>query len=299
MRGSEFWEIQAFIAVSQRGNFARAAASLGIVPSTLSQTIRTLEERIGVRLFNRTTRSVSLTQAGEALLARVRPAVEELDTAMESVNAFRDKPAGTLRLNVSAIPARMILTPILKEFLAAYPSINLEIVVDNTTSDIVSGRFDAGIRHGWRVEKDMARVQASKPSRLLALASPEYLTRHPMPQKPEDLQRHNCIRFRMSDERMFPWVFEKGSRKFEVLVDGPLIVNDIDMMASAVLDGIGVAFSIEAYVAPLIAEGRLVPLLESWSQEYHSYYLYYPSRRQLPAPLKLFVEFLQGKIAGI
>lgn len=296
MRGSEFAEIQAFVAVAQRSNFARAAASLGIVPSTLSQTIRTLEERLGVRLFNRTTRSVSLTEAGESLLMRVRPAMAELGNAIESLNAFRDKPAGSLRLNVSAIPARMILAPILREFLELYPSITMDITVDNTTSDIVSGRFDAGIRHGWRVEKDMARTPASKPSRLIALASPEYVQWNPAPEKPEDLQDHPCIRFRMSDERMFPWEFEKDGKKIEVLVNGPLIVNDMDMMVNAVMEGVGIGFCIEAYVAPLIAQKKLTPLLTTWSQEHHSYYLYYPSRRQLPVPLKLFVEFLRSRI---
>jgi DNA-binding transcriptional LysR family regulator len=293
MRGTEFAELSAFVAVAERKNFAKAATYLGIVPSTLSQTIRSLEERLGVRLLNRTTRSVSITEAGERLLARIRPAFEELGTAVESISDFRNTPTGTLRLSVATIPAQMIIAPLLKKFLTAYPAISLEITVDNTASDIVSGRFDAGIRSGKRIEQDMLLVKASPESRIIVAASPDYLATHPAPKTPEDLQHHACIRYRLDMQQLIPWEFEKGKKKIEVAVNGPLIVNDPDLMVKAARDGVGICYMIEAYIADDIKAGRLIPLLSDWSLATHSYYLYYTSRRQLPVPLKVFVEFLR------
>src|SRR5487761_1905291 len=200
MRGSEFSELRAFMEVVEHGNFSRAAIYLGIAPSTLSQTIRSLESRLGVRLLQRTTRSVSVTEAGEYLLARIRPVFEELNLAVESINDFRDTPAGTLRLSVSSIPAHMILAPMLKNFLMAYPAINLEIDVDNSRIDIVKGRFDAGIRYGRVIANDMVMIKASAPSRMIAVASPAYLAMHGTPQTPQDLQGHACIRFRRGNQ---------------------------------------------------------------------------------------------------
>ncbi len=295
MRGTEFAELSAFVAVVECGNFARAAVQLGIVPSTLSQTIRSLEERLGVRLLNRTTRSVSLTEAGERLLVRVRPAFAELHSAVESINDFRDTPSGTLRLSVSAVPAHMILAPLLKQFLRAYPGITLDIEVNNGLTDIVSGRFDAGIRYGMRIEKDMLRVQASPESRLIAIAAPDYLARHAMPLSPQDLQRHQCVQFRRPDQNLAEWLFQKGKQKLEINVQGTLIVNDVDLLLNAVRNGVGIGFMVEAYVAEDIKAGRLVPLLTDWSIPSHSYYLYYANRHQLPVPLKLFIGFLQAQ----
>ncbi len=297
MRGTEFAELSAFVAVVECGNFARAAGQLGIVPSTLSQTIRSLEERLGVRLLNRTTRSVSLTEAGERLLVRVRPAFAELYSAVESINDFRDMPSGTLRLSVSVIPAQMILAPLLKKFLSTYPAINLEIEVNNADTDIVSGRFDAGIRYGMRIEKDMLRVLASPESRIIALASPDYLAEHPAPVTPQDLQRHQCVQFRKTDQNLASWVFQKGEQTLDISVQGNLIVNDVDLLLKAVRDGVGIGFMVEAYVADDIKAGRLIPLLCDWSMPSHSYYLYYANRHQLPVPLKLFIAFLQAQLA--
>ena len=295
MRGTEFTELNAFVAVAERTNFARAAAHLGIAPSTLSQTIRSLEERLGVRLLNRTTRSVSLTDAGERLLARVRPAVEELGAAVASLGDFRDTPTGTLRLSVSTVSAHMILAPIVKDFLAAYPAIKLDVSVDNTRSDIVSGRFDAGIRYGRRIEQDMRVVRASAPSRTIAAASPAYLAARPRPMQPDDLPAHACIRFRLGNEQVLPWEFRKNKKKMEVSVDGPLMVNDLDLMVHAMLEGVGIGYVVEAYITNFIEQGRLVPLLTEWSPPHDSYYLYYASRRQLPTPLKAFAEFLRRR----
>jgi DNA-binding transcriptional LysR family regulator len=292
MNRAQFAELNAFVAVAERANFARAAAHLGINASTISQTIRALEDRLGMRLLNRTTRSVALTVAGEKLLERIRPAITELGAAVEDLNELRDTPAGTLRLNVSSVAAEVVLAPVMKSFLATYPAISLDIVVDDTNADIVSGRFDAGIRVGRRVARDMQVVRVTEPSRLIAFASPEYLSLHPAPKSPPDLQQHNCISFR-KDLQCMPWEFSKGKSKFEMSVSGSLTVNNMDLAVRAALDGIGIGYTIESCIAAHIAAGRLVPLLVDWSPEHHSYYLYYTGRRQLPVPLKVFTAFLR------
>ena len=296
MNRTQFAELNAFVAVAERTNFARAAAHLGIAASTISQTIRALEERLGMRLLNRTTRSVSLTDAGEKLLQRIRPAITELGAAVEDLNEFRDTPTGTLRLSVSSVAARIVMAPVIKDFLAAYPAIALDIMVDDSDRDIVSGRFDAGIRVGRRVARDMQVVRVTEPSRLIAIASPEYLEGRPAPKIPQDLQRHNCIGFRKDHQHM-PWEFAKGKSKYEMSVTGTLTVNNMDLVVRAALDGVGIGYTIESYVAAHIAAGRLVPLLVDWSAGHHSYYLYYPGRRHLPVPLKMFTAFLRQQRA--
>ena len=292
MNRTQFAELNAFVAVAERTNFARAASHLGIAASTISQTIRALEERLGMRLLNRTTRSVSLTDAGEKLLQRIRPAITELGAAVEDLNEFRDTPTGTLRLNVSSVAAQIVLAPVIKDFLLAYPAIALDITVDDSDGDIVSGRFDAGIRVGRRVARDMQVVRMTEPSRLIAIASPEYLQRHAAPKIPQDLEQHNCIGFR-KDHQYLPWEFAKGKSKYEMSVAGTLTANSMDLVVRAALDGVGIGYTIESYVAAHIAAGRLVPLLVDWSAGHHSYYLYYPGRRQLPVPLKVFTAFLR------
>ncbi len=295
MRGSEFADLKAFMTVVERGNFARAAATLDMAPSTLSQTIRALEARLGVRLLHRTTRSLSLTEAGERLLVRIRPAFDALGAAVESINDFRDTPMGTLRLSVSSIPAQLILAPMLKDFLANYPAIHLDITVDNSTSELTMGRFDAGIRYGRRIAQDMLLVPASPPSRIIATASPEYLARHPQPKTPQELQHHTCIRYRLANQQIVPWEFERHKKKIEIAVNGPLIVNDVDLMVKAAMAGVGIGYVVEAYIAEALRERRLTAMLTDWSPPYHSYYLYYASRRQLSAPLRALIQFLRGK----
>ena len=296
MRGAEFAELRAFIEVVEQGNFSRAAAYLGLAPSTLSQTIHTLEARLKVRLLQRTTRSVSLTEAGAHLLARIRPAVQELNEALESINDFRDAPMGTLRLSVSSIPAQMILAPLLKNFLTEYPAIHLDIDVDNANIDIVKGRFDAGIRYGRVIAQDMVMVQASAPSRIIAVAAPEYLSRHTAPKTPQDLHKHACIRFRIGNQQLLTWGFEKNKKKIEIAVSGPLIVNSVDLMVNATRDGIGIGYMAEAYMSRDIADGHLVPMLTDWSPSYDSWYLYYAGRQHLSAPLKAFIHFLRDHV---
>jgi DNA-binding transcriptional LysR family regulator len=245
-----------------------------------------------VRLFNRTTRRVSPTDAGEKLLARIRPAIMELGAAVDDLNEFRDTPTGVLRLNVSSAAARIVLAPAIKAFLAAYPAIALDITVEDSRGDIAGGRFDAGIRVGRLVAKDMQIVRVSEPSRLIAIAAPAYLRQNPAPKTPQDLQQHNCIRLR-SDGQLLAWDFAKGKSRFEISVSGTLIVNNMNLMVQAALDGIGIGYTIESYVSSDIEVGCLVPLLADWSPEHHSYYLYYSGRRQLPIPLQVFIAFLR------
>jgi DNA-binding transcriptional LysR family regulator len=296
MRGTEFAELRAFVEVVDQGSFVRAATQLNLAPSTLSQTIRSLEERLGVRLLHRTTRSISLTEAGAHLLEQVRPVFGQLSAAVESINHFRDTPAGVLRLSVSTIPAQMILAPMMKAFMAAFPSITLDITVESGNADIVKGRFDAGIRHGRLIAQDMVMVKASAPSRLIAVAAPAYLASRPAPETPDDLRDHCCIRFRLWNQQFFAWQFEKNGQKLEVEVGGQLIVNDVDLMLKAALDGVGIGYTAEAYIRKHLATGALVPMLTDWSPNYDSWYLYYASRQYVSAPLRAFIQFLREHV---
>lgn len=295
MRGSQFAELRAFVEVATAGNFARAAIRLDLAPSTLSQTIRTLEERLGTRLLYRSTRSLSLTEAGRHLLERVRPAFDEIEAAVESINDFRDTPGGILRLSVSSVPAQMIVAPLLKEFLQAHPAIRLEIDVDKANIDIVQGGFDAGIRYGTLIAQDMVVVQASPPSRIIAVAAAGYLARYGVPQEPLELRHHACIRFRSANRQIMAWEFERDGRRIEVDVDGPLLVNDVDLLVRAVIDGVGIGYLAEAYVREQLVDGRLVAILPDWSLARDSWYLYYANREYLPAPLKAFIQFLRER----
>jgi DNA-binding transcriptional LysR family regulator len=228
MRGPEFAELTTFVAVAEQRNFTRAAANLGIAPSTLSQTIRALEDRLGVRLLNRTTRSVATTEAGERLLAELQPALDGIDKAMETVNAYRDTPMGTLRLCVSRPASVHIIAPLLSPFLAAHPAITVEITTDDSRQDIVKGGFDAGVRIGELIEQDMIAVLADS-YRMVTVASKEYLEKHPAPAHPDDLREHNCIRHRWSwDGILHPWRFERGNERLEVAVEGDLIADDLN-----------------------------------------------------------------------
>lgn len=294
MRGAEFAELRTFVAVAERNSFGRAAGDLGLTPSTVSQTVKSLEARLGTRLFNRTTRNVSLTGAGERLLARVRPAVMELDAAVGDLAQFHDTPSGTLRLNVSSIAAEIILAPAMQAFLSTYPAITLDVTVDDNQIDFSGGHFDASIRVGRRVARDIRMVRVSEPSRLIAVSSPDYLARHSAPHVPADLHGHDCIRLRSSNQ-FLAWEFERGKNKLEISVNGPLIVNSMDLLVRAALDGVGIGYTIKSYVSDHIAAGRLVPLLQDWSPAHHSYYLYYSGRGQLPVPLQTFIAFFKER----
>lgn len=294
MQGPEIAELAAFAEIAERSSFVKAAGILGVSTSKLSKTIRALEERLGVRLFNRTTRSVALTEAGEHLLAQVRPALEELVGAVESINAFRDKPAGTLRLTVSSVAAAMVIAPILGRFVATYPAITLDISVKDGSIDLIKGRFDAGIRRDKRIERDMIAVRVSRAARIVTIASPAYLAKHAPLKAPRDLRQHNCIRFRLADGTIAKWEFEKGGRKLTIAVDGTLIVDNVDLVLRGALEGVGIGYLLEPYVDSFIREGRLVPVLEDWSPRFSGLHIYYPNRRQMHTPLQVFIGFVRG-----
>jgi DNA-binding transcriptional LysR family regulator len=293
MRGSEFAELTAFLAVAEQRSFAKAAAQLGIAPSTLSQTIRALEERLGVRLLNRTTRSVAPTEAGERLMAQLQPAFEGVSKAVEAVNDFRDKPMGTLRLLMSRPIANGAIASLLAPFLAAYPEITLDIVSDDSRLDIVSGRFDAGLRIGERIERDMIAVRIIDEIHMYCVGSPSYFKDREIPKLPEDLRNHDCIRHRSQwDGAVHPWEFQRGNdKKVEIAVQGRLIVNDVYLALRAALAGAGIAYLSHNMASPYRADGRLVPVLAAWCVALSGVYIYYPSRRQIPAPLQAFINF--------
>jgi DNA-binding transcriptional LysR family regulator len=292
MRGTEFAELTAFVEVAEQRNFAKAAGLLGIAPSTLSQTIRALEERLGVRLLNRTTRSVAPTEAGERLLAQLRPALDNVGRAIEEVNAFRDKPMGTLRLLVARPIALAIMEPLIGPFLAAYPEISVDIVTEDTRTDLVAGRFDAGLRIGERIERDMIAVRIVPGIRLTCVASPRYLADREPPRTPHDLRAHDCVRFRQEwDGAIHPWGFHENGKPFELVVHGRVIVNDLALVLRAAAAGAGIAYLSRVMAAPYVSDGRVVTLLDDWCPTLSGIYIYYPSRRQVPAPLEAFVAF--------
>jgi DNA-binding transcriptional LysR family regulator len=295
MRGPELAEMNALVAVAELRSFARAADQLGISRSRLSETIRGLEDRLGVRLLNRTTRSVSPTAAGDRLLVRLRPLLGEFASVLDSINAFRDKPAGPLRVSVLPPAADLMLAPLISRFLAQYPEIDLEISVDAALTDIVAGRFDAGMRVGERVERDMIAVRIGE-IRGVVVAAPDYLEQHPRPTTPQDLRTHNCIRFRYPSGLLVPWIFEKEGRRLEVAVEGRLTVNDAELAVRAALDGAGVLYMARGYVAPDIKKGRLVSLLEKWRARSVPIFLYYPSGRRMAAPLQAFIQFFRENL---
>jgi DNA-binding transcriptional LysR family regulator len=293
MRGTEFGELSAFLVVAEQRNFTRAAKQLGISPATLSQTIKALEERLGLRLLNRTTRSVAPTEAGDKLLLRLRPVIDDYEAAIDSLNEFRGKPAGLLRLTVAPPAAQSVLAPVLAKFMAQYPEIKLEISVDSANVDIVAQQFDAGIRAGDRVDRDMIAVRITDEWKTAIVGSAAYLAKHGKPKTPEELLAHNCIRLRLPNGALLPGRFQKDGKVFDVAVSGTLILNETSLMAPAILDGIGLTQIPRAYVADAIAEGRIVSLLEEWQPSGAPFALYYPSRRQTPAALQALIDFLR------
>jgi len=297
MRGTEFAEMSAFAAIGEQRSFAKAATQLGVGRSTLSQNLRALEERLGVRLLNRTTRSVSLTEAGARLLARVRPSLSELKAAVDELATDRLSPAGLLRLVVQPPVATFLMEPILARFMREHPAIQLDIAVIKMPGDIVSEAFDAGIRLGEQIDHDMITMRVIGEARFLVVASPDYLKRHPRPRTLRDLRHHECIRNRLPNGAIFGWDFERNGRRLRAVVEGRLIVNDIELSIRAVRDGLGLAYLLYDYVAADLKSGRLVPLLEEWSPRLSGFFLYHPSRRQMSGPLQALITFLKVEAA--
>ena len=287
-------DLLSFLAVARERSFTRAAAQLGVSPSALSHTIRKLEERLGVRLLTRTTRSVSPTDAGERLLHRVGPHFEEIGKELAALGELRDKPAGTIRITAVDHVAETVLWPALSEFLSEYPDVHVDLIVDNSLRDIVAERFDAGIRMGERVARDMIAVRIGPELRMAAVAAPSYFAERGKPKTPQDLAHHRCINMRLATlGGVYAWEFEKGPREINVRVEGQLTVNDIAVIRRAALEGLGIAFIPEDYAQPHLDSGELIRVLADWTPPFPGYYLYYPSRRQQSPAFALLVEALR------
>ncbi|SDE53447.1 LysR family transcriptional regulator [Belnapia rosea] len=294
MTQENFNILASFVAVARERSFTRAAAKLGISQSALSQSIRGLEERLGVRLLTRTTRSVAPTEAGQRLLATIAPRFEEIEGALTALGDMRDKPAGTIRITAGEHPALSVLQPALKRFLPDYPDVTVEINVDQGLTDIVAEGYDAGVRMGEQVAKDMIAVRIGPDMRMAVVGSPAYFEKHPRPLTPQDLTGHNCINMRLPTYGgLFPWGLEKGGREVKVRGEGQLVFNSLGMRLHSALDGLGLGYMPEDQTAPYVAAGRLVRVLEDWCPTFPGYHLYYPSRRQPTPAFALVVEALR------
>ena len=292
-------DLIAFVAVARERSFTKAAAQLGVSQSALSHVIRGLEARLGVRLLTRTTRSVAATEAGERLLSSLAPRFTEIDAALAALNELRDRPAGNIRITSGEHAANTILWPVLATFLPNYPDIKVELVVDHALTDIVAQRFDAGVRFGEQVEKDMIAVRIGPDLRMMAVAAPSYFAQRPLPTVPQDLTAHNCINLRLPTYGgLYAWEFEKDGRELHVRVDGQLTFDHSGLVLNAALAGLGVAYIPEDLVQQPIAEGRLIHVLGEWSPAFPGYHLYYPSRRQSSPAFSLLVEALRHRAPG-
>jgi len=294
MQREELVDLNAFAVVAEEKSFTRAAARLGTSQSSLSHTVRRLEARLGVRLLTRTTRNVALTEAGERLLATLRPALESIGAELASLRELREKPAGTIRITTAEHAATTVLWPALERLLSQYPDIRVELSIDSGLRDIVADRFDAGVRLGEALAKDMIAVKISPDIRMVVVGSPAYLARHPAPETPNDLADHNCINLRLlTAGGLYAWELERDGREVRVRVDGQLVFNNVGMIVRAVRSGLGLGFVMEDHVAADVAAGRLVRVLDDWCTPFSGYHLYYPSRRQPSAAFSLLVDALR------
>ncbi|NMO19746.1 LysR family transcriptional regulator [Pyxidicoccus fallax] len=293
MKRAGLLELNAVVAVATHRSFRAAAAEMGMSPSALSHAISTLEQRMGVRLFHRTTRSVALSEAGERFLSRVRPALRELSDAMEVVNEFRDTPTGTLRINASEGAARMVLMPYVLEFLLRYPDMQVDLVTEDRLIDIVAEGFDAGVRLAEAVPRDMIAVPCSPDVSLAVVGSPRYFKGRARPATPGDLLSHNCIRFRTKSGAIHRWEFEKRGEEVAVDVKGSLTLDHDELRLQAALKGVGLAYLSEWAVAPYVASGKLIRVLEDWTPAWPGLRLYYPGHRHVPAGLRAFVGVIR------
>jgi len=295
MLRDELSVLAAFAVVADERSFTKAAVRLGVSTSAISHSIHGIEERLGVRLLARTTRTVAPTEAGQRLLAQLRPALGEIEVALTEVGQLRETPAGVVRLIAPPVAIAMALSPKLAKFARDYPDVVLDITTeDDSRRDLVAGRFDAGIHLGEFLQRDMVAVKVTGEQRAAIVAAPAYFDSHPKPKTPRDLTAHRCIRYRMgADGPVYRWEFEKRGRPVTVSVTGPLIVNDVELTLRAALDGVGLAFALEEHAAEHIARGGLVRVLEDWCPPFDGFFLYYPSRRHQPAALQALVDALR------
>ncbi|WP_339474265.1 LysR family transcriptional regulator [Pseudomonas sp. RL_5y_Pfl2_69] len=294
MAVENYEQLAIFSVVAQERSFTRAAARLGISQPALSRAMRQLEERLGVRLLARTTRSVAPTQAGEHLLQVIAPRFDEINNELALLSKFRDKPAGTLRITAGEHASIAVLQPVLAQLLPDNPDLNIEIIVDYGLTDIVAEGFDAGVRLGEQVAKDMIAMRIGPDMRMAVVGSPAYFSRYPKPVTPADLVSHNCITLRMPTHGgLFMWEFEKNGQALKVRIEGQLVFNNIAMRLESVLQGLGLAYMPEDVVRPHVEQGRLIRVLEDWCEPYSGYHLYYPSRRQSSPAFTLLREALR------
>jgi DNA-binding transcriptional LysR family regulator len=288
-------DLLAFLAVARERNFTRAAAKLGMTQSALSQIIRSLEERIGVRLLNRTTRSVTPTQAGERLFLKIGPKFDDMDSELAALGELRDKPAGTIRITATEYAVQAILMPALSRLLPDYPDINVEAIVDYGLTNIVAAQYDAGIRPGEMVAKDMIAVRVGPDLRMAIVGSPSYFAERKRPRTPQDLTSHNCLNLRLPTHggSLYAWELEKDGRELHIRVEGQIVFNSADLLLQGALQGLGLAYLTEGHVQPYISKGELVRVLSDWCPPFSGYHLYYPSRRQPSPAFSLLVNALR------
>ena len=294
MNRSDLADLTAFVAVADQLSFRRAASRLGVTPSALSHSMRQLEERLGMRLLNRTTRSVSVTDAGLRLLERLRPAISEIGGALEDLNQERQRPVGRLRIYAIHLAASAVIAPIWKRFLSTYPDVHLELAVGEAPIDIVAKGFDAGIGPRDRVPADMIAVRVMGPMKIAVVGAPTYFARRRPPRTPDDLARHICVQFRRAaDGDVLVWPFERNRKSRRISVDGRVMVNDADLAVRAAVDGLGIAYTGEALSEPFLRSGQLVRVLEDWSPSFEGLFLYYPGHRQVPATLRALIDMIR------
>ena len=297
MPRENFNDLQAFLMVARTRSFTKAAAQLGVSPSALSHSMRGLEERLGIRLLMRTTRSVSPTEAGDRLLHNIGPRFEEVEAELAALNELRKKPTGTVRISAGDHPATTILWPRLSKLLAKYPDVKVEISIDNGLIDIAAQRFDAGVRLGEQVAKDMVSVRLGPDVRFAVVGTKSYFATHSIPRTPQDLVAHSCINLRLATHGgLWAWEFERNGRELKVRVEGQLVFNNIFQVRDAALAGFGLAYIPEDLARPHLAKGQLVWVLEEWSPSWSGYHLYFPSRRQASPAFALIVDALRYSV---
>ena len=295
MNRADLADLSAFVAVADHLSFRAAASQLGVTPSALSHSMRQLEERLGVRLLNRTTRSVSVTDAGLRLLERLRPAVGQIAGALEDLNQERQRPLGRLRIYAIHLAAGAVIAPIWGRFLSTYPEVHLELALGEAPIDIVAKGFDAGIGPRDRVPADMIAVRVMGLMKIAVVGAPAYFARQRPPRTPDDLARHSCVQYRReADGNVLLWQFERNRKSRRISVDGRVMVNDADLAVRAAIDGLGIAYTIESLAQPFLRAGQLVRVLEDWSPSFEGLFLYYPGHRQVPAALRVLIDMMRA-----
>jgi DNA-binding transcriptional LysR family regulator len=294
MQRGNLADLTAFVAVADHLSFRAAATRLGVTPSALSHSMRQLEDRLGIRLLHRTTRSVSLTDAGVRLLGRLRPAIDQIAGALEDLNLERDRPVGRVRICAVPTAAASVIAPIWQRFLSTYPEVHLELQVREAPPDIVAAGFDAAIGQLDRVAADMVAVRVMGPMKVAVVGAPTYFAQRRRPRTPDDLARHHCVQYRRANGALLDWLFERDGDSRKITVDGRLMVDDPSLAVRAAVDGLGIAYTIEAHAEPFLRSGQLIRVLEEWSPSYEGLFLYHPGHRQVPAALRALIDMIQA-----